>query len=125
MLMVIFGAGASYDCVSSRLPDKYPPTHYPYRLPLANQLFDDRRDFNAWMNEYPKCRPIIPLLRNASLDGSVESELERLRAEGADYPERYKQLAAVQFYLRRMLWGCENNLKRDPGSSPQALHFWA
>jgi len=117
MLMVIFGAGASYDCVSSRSVLEWTPERNQYRLPLARQLFDDRGIFNLWINNFPRCKPVIPRLRKASRDGSVESELEKLRAEGLTYPDRYKQLAAVQFYLQSMLWDCEKNLKSDPGWS--------
>jgi len=117
MLMVIFGAGASYDCVSSRSVLEWTPERNQYRLPLARQLFDDRGIFNLWINNFPRCKPVIPRLRKASRDGSVESELEKLRAEGLTYPDRYKQLAAVQFYLQSMLWDCQKNLKSDPGWS--------
>lgn len=117
MLMVIFGAGASYDCVSSRPPTNWPPEHHPYRLPLANQLFDDRGIFNKWINNFPKCKPIIPYLREASQNGLVERELEKLQAQGVDYPDRYRQIAAVQFYLQCILWECEVGLKKDPGWS--------
>jgi hypothetical protein len=49
---------------------------------------------------------VIPYLRRTS-ESSVESELERLRAEAQTTPSRIRQLAAVQFYLQSMLWECE------------------
>jgi len=113
--MVIFGAGASYDCASSRPLRDWPVGRGPHRLPLAKQLFDDTDIFNKWINTFPRCREILSRLREASQDGSVESELERLRAEGKDRPDRLKQLAAVQFYLQLMLWECQDNLRYDPG----------
>jgi hypothetical protein len=42
MLMVVFGAGASYDSIPSRVPSG--AIKLEERLPLADELFDDRRN---------------------------------------------------------------------------------
>jgi len=103
MLLVVFGAGASYDSVPHR-----PLTHRnEFRLPLANELFADRTRFSVWIQRFPTCNAVIPYLRQPSEGGSVESELERLRTEAQANSNRIKQLAAVQFYLQSMLWECE------------------
>jgi len=95
MLMVVFGAGASYD--SS--PD-YPPTEQDVhssiegggfylrgvRPPLANQLFELRPIFASAAQKIPKCRLILGQLRDMSSDMSVEQELERLRERSLNYP---------------------------------------
>jgi len=99
--MVVFGAGASYDSAPHRRGN------YEFRLPLANQLFADRLRFSLWIQRFPRCNAVIPYLRQTPEGGSVESELERLRTEAQTYPNRIKQLAAVQFYLQSMLWECE------------------
>src|SRR5262245_25692730 len=74
VLLVIFGAGASYDSVPGLPP---PPAPYPalrpivggltrpeiHRPPLANQLFDDRPGFVEVMARFPDCIPLVPQLR--------------------------------------------------------------
>ena len=103
MLMVIFGAGASYDSIPT-----YPPNiSHIHRMPLANQLFDNRGDFADAMQRFPKCLPIIPYLRKPGI--SIERELQSLQAEAKEYPERNRQLAAIRYYLQFMLWECEYN----------------
>lgn len=108
MLMVVFGAGASYDSVPSRPPDRFPKgTLDDRRPPLANELFDDRPSFVDAMSKFRKCQPVIPYLQNLPKDGSVERVLEGLQAETEQYPERHSQLAAIRFYLHFMMWECE------------------
>ena len=100
MLMVIFGAGASYDAV----PAVPAPDSHPDRMPLADELFDDRRSFTITMDSFPACKPIIPRLRLAQPgSGWVEQALERFQAEANEHPPRYRQLAAIRFYLQVML----------------------
>ncbi|MGH7520577.1 MAG: hypothetical protein ACREMI_04820 [Gemmatimonadales bacterium] len=103
MLMVIFGAGASYDSlvdISPGHPDK------DLRPPLANQLFVRRSLFESAVQEYWECRPIIPQLRQLSQNTNLEQVLEALRAEG-DYDEqRHVQLHAIRYYLRQVIGVC-------------------
>lgn len=114
MLMVIFGAGASFDSAPS-YPNRYtrglsgPGTDVVYvsRLPLADELFDDRPEFAAAMTRFPECQPIIPLLRHRRDDAPVEAVLERLQSEAETYPEGHRQLAAIRYYLQVMIWHCE------------------
>ncbi len=110
MLMVIFGAGASYDSVPHRRwgSRKFPGSEH--RLPLANELFSDRELFTATMEEFPKCQPVVPRLRLKNI--LVEQELQRLQLEAEEDPERHRQLAAVRYYLRSMLWQCEEHWGR-------------
>lgn len=106
MLMVVFGAGASYDSVPARPPKDYP--ELLHRPPLANELFDDRPDFVEIISKLDKCTPIIPLLRRRHQDASVEQVLQELKAQAQGHPERYRQLAAIRYYLHIMLWNCEH-----------------
>ncbi len=111
MLMVIFGAGASYDSVPSR------PAGAPardelerlYRPPLANSLFEDRTNFERVMDQFPRCKPIIPFLRKSAGDFSVEEVLERLQNEAEGYPKAQRQLAAIRFYLQLVILETEVN----------------
>jgi SIR2-like protein len=99
MLMVVFGAGASYDSAPS-LPD-----NREWRPPLADELFHNRKQFASIASQYTKLLPIIPLLREPD-GGSVEQVLERFRDEAQKRAERRCQLAAVRYYLRDILWSC-------------------
>jgi hypothetical protein len=107
MLLVILGAGASYDSVPSRPPDSF--KSLPFRPPLANELFADRPLFVASMDKFEKCKPIIPYLQNLREGQTVEHLLEGLQAEAEIRPERGRQLLAVKYYLHVMLWQCEHN----------------
>jgi hypothetical protein len=105
VLLVIFGAGASYDSVLH-----YPPPtsrgQEDYRPPLANQLFDDRPQFVEAMNEYPACKPLVNRLRG---NVHVEQQLAKFEQQAKTFPARRSQLAAIRYYLHFMLWNCERN----------------
>ena len=107
MLLLIFGAGASYDSVPSSPPGgDYGHSGDPrnqFRLPLANDLFDNRRLFAEVMWRLPQCQPVIPYLQRltgSESDLSIEQRLAALQQEADGYPERLVQLAAIRFYLR-------------------------
>jgi hypothetical protein len=120
MLLVILGAGASYDSVL-HLPPPPPASGYqnnfstviaqdrpPYeysRPPLANQLFDDRPLFVLVMNEYVACKPLVNLLRG---NVNVERQLAKFEDDAKAFPTRRSQLAAIRYYLHHMLWNCQN-----------------
>lgn len=80
MLMVVFGAGASYDSY----PSIRPPTGFllpglserfaDVRPPLASQLFSDRDAFAKVTTVFPDCRPVIPFVRHIT-HSSVEQVL--------------------------------------------------
>lgn len=112
MLMVVFGAGASFDSVPA-----YPPpewfANYEDRMPLANELFANRTQFVHALAHFPRCLPIVPYLRDRGDGVAIERVLQGLQDEAADYPERHKQLAAVRYYLQFMLWECEYRWNRD------------
>ena len=104
MLLVIIGAGASFDALSNRASNDARFGKLVERLPLANELFEDRPLFRTWMKQFGRCLPVIPYLQN---NPNVESALEKLQSEGATNTERLHQLAAIRFYLQAMIWKCE------------------
>ena len=111
MLLVVFGAGASFDSVPSRPPGLGPHFNEEYRPPLANFLFDERSTFREALERFPACQTIVPYLRPAS-DGAplnVERVLTELDEEASQYAERHRQLAAVRFYLRYGLRHCQQH----------------
>jgi hypothetical protein len=104
MLMVVIGAGASYDSI----PYLGGNQGMADRPPLADQLFEARPDFSSAMEHFPHCQAIIPLVQNLPSGRTVEQVLQCLQSEAKDYPKRHHQLAAVRYYLHVMLWGCEH-----------------
>jgi hypothetical protein len=117
MLMVIFGAGASYDSSPNYPPPRVQaglqswtpppgPTTNPrerWRPPLASQLFlNPYGAFDDIVQKYNKLHPIFSRLGKPRT-GSVEQELESLLREADADPERKRQLFAVRYYLRDLL----------------------
>jgi len=113
MLLVIFGAGASYDSAPS-IPIRKRPSNL-YRLPLTDELFADRPHFKMAIQRFHRCQPVIPRLRHLSSGSSVERVLEELRSEGSQDHERHTQLAAIRYYLRDILWECQINWNSEAG----------
>lgn len=104
MLMVIFGAGASYDSYHDWPPHAVPRTSEWSRPPLAKELFINipkYREISTW---FRPCQVLFPYLR----DGNIEAELEKFRAEAESNYERRKQLTAVKYYLSGVIEACEN-----------------
>ena len=108
MLMVVFGAGASYDSIPALAPKKQVPGSAAgfYRPPLSGELFANREPFSTVLANYPQCHPIVPFLRNLDKT-SVEEVFEELQEEALRYPARIQQLAAVRYYLHHLLWVCD------------------
>jgi hypothetical protein len=105
MLMVIFGAGASYDSYPS-----CPPGDARFgddRPPLAIHLFEEREPFAKIVREFPDCRPIIAELRHRDPNEGVERVLERIQAENANDPVGQREMTAVRYYLQSIIWECE------------------
>ena len=107
MIMVIFGAGASYDSVPSRPPSGYIRQQLLSRPPLATELFLDQGFFAESLRRFPQCKPIVPYLQSIPPEATLEHTLETLQAEGEADPERNRQMAAIRFYLHFMIWECE------------------
>lgn len=107
MLMMILGAGASYDAVPT-----HPPTQLTRsmeeRLPLADELFDNRGTFAHFMRVFDKCLDIVRRLHRLHPPQTVEGALELLQSEAAQDPERIRQLTAVRFYIQNVIWSTED-----------------
>jgi hypothetical protein len=95
LLLVILGAGASYDSLEP-LEGKYTVD----RPPLAGELFDDRDIFSAVALRYPATLGLLPWLRRQGRDGTIEAAFDSLQKDAAEHPERVSQLTALRFYIR-------------------------
>jgi len=115
MLLVILGAGASYDSLSRLPPPIQVTQNYDHltRLPLADQLFGDRARFIDTANLFPQFKHLIPILRKLRPGYSVERQLEELLQEAAGYPPRRNELMAVRYYLQAVIWYCENEWRKE------------
>ncbi|MEO7862312.1 MAG: hypothetical protein ABIU05_18145 [Nitrospirales bacterium] len=115
MLMVVFGAGASYDSYPSLRPpvsvtNNISPASQEleeHRPPLAHQLFSERDAFAKVTSAFPECQPIIPFLRHVR-GSSVEQVLEDLQSRVSANPRRAIQLAAIRHYLQFIIVECED-----------------
>lgn len=118
--MVIFGAGASYDSCPTYPPGKPVPPRSPHiadlahlrRLPLANDLFDNRDIFVEALDNFPQCKTIVAKLRSASLtpnEVSIEAVLQRIQDEAANYPRGLQELAGIRYYLQRAIRNCQGH----------------
>ena len=103
MLLVVVGAGASYDSVNPRKHGSMPETLKP---PLAQELFDPR--FKQFLGLFPQLSGIVDLLRDLPDGKTLEQVLESLQDDARDYPKRSEQLTAVKFYLQHVLMSCGN-----------------
>jgi hypothetical protein len=98
MLLVIFGAGASFDCGPLDRPAR------PF-LPLTADLIS--REYRPIAQRYRGCMPVIDYLEHATRDSSLNLE-QALDRFADDDPVRHTQLIAFRFYLCEMLTHIEN-----------------
>src|SRR5687768_15702053 len=113
LLLVIFGAGASYDSAPTHPPPgsrrarlNQHPNVEECRPPLADHLFDDRPDFRQALAEVPDCLPLIANLRHRPDGVTVEAALDEFLAEAHAYPSRHQQLLAIRYCLHVQLSRC-------------------
>src|SRR5215475_8288229 len=110
MLAVIFGAGASYDGFPTFPLHGRSMGHA--RMPLANDLFDNRPEFEAMRERFRACLPLIPYLQNRPDGRSVEQVLEQFELDANKNSDRgdrtRQQLTAVKFYLQSIIFQCEH-----------------
>jgi hypothetical protein len=108
MLLVIIGAGASYDSLPERVLEKLTlHDQAEWRPPLAAELFDDRASFGSVLDRYPQCAGLVGELRRKLEEGAeLENELETLQEQATIYPRLHRELAAVRLYLQEILWRC-------------------
>lgn len=102
MLMIIFGAGASFDCVT------LPPGHVDerYRPPLADQLFEDRE---AVMTQFLAARAVLGGIANEVRASAGIRDVEEVLADLVSRPlteTTARQLVHVRYYLKSVIDTC-------------------
>ena len=114
MILVILGAGASFDSYAARPPGTA-WIHEDVRPPLAEDLFSNFK-FAEALSKFPDCYPIVPYLQAIPKGQTIEQMLEKLEQEAQTYPQRKKQMAAIRYYLHYMIWECETDWKKKATS---------
>jgi hypothetical protein len=100
MLMVVFGAGASYGSRPETGPRARASPVEHVRPPLTDELLSGRH--GTFAARYPSSRPAIVALRRARAEGPdtpIESAIGDLYEAAAHNPERARHLLALRFYL--------------------------
>lgn len=114
MLLVVFGAGASYDSAATYpVPKPEVGLGGDYlveqsRPPLADRLFENRGWFAEALKLFPTCQPLVTHLRHLSRDKNLEQVLATYLNEAGERPERHCQIMAVRYYLAYIIKNCEN-----------------
>jgi hypothetical protein len=112
-LMVVLGAGASYDSI----PERH-ALHLESRPPLANGLFDAKPNYARHLLDLQFAAAIASRGRASVESGRpLEQFLEELRSEAERDPVRLKQLLAVKFYLRAILRESDATWMQDSGGA--------
>jgi hypothetical protein len=90
-LLVILGAGASFDLYANIDPSLAPP--------VSKDLFSTRYD-NLMLDLAPELgKAVVEIRRGQSKGRSVEECLEDIQQRVEGYPELGRRLLAVQYYL--------------------------
>ncbi len=113
--MVVFGAGASYDsCPTHAAPlsEHHGDNYRDCRLPLGDNLFEERDLFFAILERFPRALDVVPRLRHLPPKVHVEQVMETLTKEGEKDSRRHRQLAAVRYYLQSAIGDCESHWER-------------
>lgn len=100
MLMIICGAGASYDSIP-HIGEDAPGIA---KMPLGDHLFSARDDFRQIVEPLEQLWPLIPKLADPAEGDTVESRLAKFQAEVTVVPHRKGQLLAARFYLREAVF---------------------
>jgi hypothetical protein len=103
------GSGLECDSAPTYKPDL---GHRPERPPLASQLFIDKPRFAVAMRNFSEFQPLVPYLRHPPDGVGVEQLLQKYQEEASSDERRYQQLAAIRYYLQRIL-GSEQQSEWD------------
>jgi hypothetical protein len=106
MLLVIFGAGASFDSVPKRDWSTEQDIS-EHKLPLAAGLFQSREPFRRAVEEYWECAPLVGKLRHVvARRENIETYLEREVVESESDQTTLSQLVALRHYIDQIISEC-------------------
>jgi hypothetical protein len=122
-LVVIVGAGASFDCTSGTIE-----VQEQLRPPLVPQLFESRPSFARILNRYPLAEAAAATIRPAVASGStaVERFLRDKLRDSTD-PYAVRRYRSVPLYLQDLLFSVSQPAMSDdpfpPGYTRQADNY--
>lgn len=144
VMLVIVGAGASFDCIPDveRYTDalelspslsRVQASVWELRPPLAKGLFDGKPAFGQFAADYGQVRPLIWTLRQARDPDALEDQLEAYERAAEEHPQKLFHLMAMRFYLRDVIRLCTEamlSIQADAGLTNYVglvaeLHAWA
>jgi hypothetical protein len=99
MLMVIFGAGASWDSANFQVD----ATTEQFRPPMGQALFKADNSYARWIDRYEPMRKVVHRFRGAKDSPTLEAELEVLQDRSHGRPQTRAQLIALRYYLQRVV----------------------
>jgi hypothetical protein len=100
-LLVILGAGASFDCATGSGGQ----LHADLRPPLVTQLFETRPAFTRILRHYPLAQKAAADIRPAIADSSVAiEEFLRETLRDSEFDHRRDQYWAIPLYLQHLLF---------------------
>jgi hypothetical protein len=127
-LVVVLGAGASYDCLPRGVTDSSLVTsvgaHLPGNLlledvrpPMTQQLASPRRLTNWALDRWEWARPVVSYLRRTLRESegegarsqalTLEMALGDYESSSGQVPDRKRHLLAMRFYLRDLFMACD------------------
>lgn len=127
MLMVILGAGASYD---SQLMDSF---GYSISMPMVNKLFSltelssmDHSLINETLPLYPAVKPLLLEMENLIKTKTTLSAEEHLgnlqeRSDGDEVLQR--QLMAMRYFIRDIVSKCSKKITTKTGGTTAYSHL--
>jgi len=101
MLMVIFGAGASWD--SANFP--VDQSTEVWRPPVGRGLFANNDYYGRFVDRYEPMRKVVHRFRSAKDSPTLEAELEALQDRSKGRAQTRAQLIALRYYLQRVISG--------------------
>ena len=109
-LLVILGAGASYDLFPSEDPNyKEIITQDDYRPPLTKHLFKNHGVYQTYLKDFPKASSIASVIRG-ELRGRGEDNLEEILNElnKSDNFQRIQAYRQIPLYLQKLFFNISN-----------------
>lgn len=108
MLLVIFGAGSSYDSAPNRPVESNSADHERGRPPLTDDLFVNTPAHHETLGKFPRVLPLVPRLVNTGQGKSLEAKLADLENESRSYPKRRSDIVSIIYYLHRRIMQCDS-----------------
>jgi hypothetical protein len=121
MLLVVTGAGASFDSSLEVPPGSHHPRVSPYRhsdtrLPLTDDLFAPDRPYSDNGASNRRMQALVPELRRAIENGTgLEAALGVVAERAARDPETRRQLSAMRHYLLDVVDTCQHGAAGHTG----------